>query len=752
MSLSVKKEWAERFLGIEVPVATGPAAIARQAQAASVALQKRLPTLTKTTIYARTQPPDIAIRILQDVSGELEAAHETVQQADGVGLTGNALTLRNQVATDLAAIPARVLALATTHATTWLADIARVPAAVAPVNRTARARLLLPLINTIGTGLQEDAAMLARVSTDGGTVFAPVKVALAKLRTEYEGLRPQRTAGKQPTLAGAVSRPLLGGAAEPKPLKDNLALIETEMANGRAPDPVLLDQAVALIRDKIDCVDAANEMKRLKTWDAVKAEYKRLSAIKADTGKAYMSKMWWFRRQAVDGQMTALQKQYNFAWGSVGSANPESDYDVTVRAHGTTATGAVYYDYKIVEDFNKAISAPFGGTPPGILFDTNLYAEAAVTPPAGADTPTGRAMGAMTEQGQDVGALMKLRRYMAWDDYEDYKQKTLAGLPREQRALTQRQFEEANSLYFIARAEQLAQAGVKVDDLDDSPAGQKTLEDRAHALEHDGAKAMETNNALYLKKMAEVRALEKTLLAEPDDDKKAALLAKLRSLQADATFFAAEAYHSEGPLKHVVQAGQSSKVEVNNDPAFAARSEADKKAEIDRRKAAKLASYSATQMLQSFNENLGDMLKDLRHYESEPFPGLGFYRSSKYLERVCDAAVLTASKLPAAAQERFAALRLGGKTPAAVQAAVAGLVNIRGEAKVFEGVADPELEKQAYAIDEMGRIFPGVTTLRDLGKLVVEFGQQMNALVRSTVTEQMAAANEAAYFQAVPRT
>jgi hypothetical protein len=154
-------------------------------------------------------------------------------------------------------------------------------------------------------------------------------------------------------------------------------------------------------------------------------------------------------------------------------------------------------------------------------------------------------------------------------------------------------------------------------------------------------------------------------------------------------------------------------------------------------------------MLQSFNENLGDLLKDLRHYDGEPFPGLGFYRSSKYLERVCDAAVLTASKLPGPAQADFAKLRLGGKTPGAVQTDVAGLVDIRGEAKTFEGVADLEQEKQAYAIAEMSRIFPGVTTLRDLGKVTMEFGQQVNSLVRATVTEQMAAANEAPYFQAV---
>jgi hypothetical protein len=66
---------------------------------------------------------------------------------------------------------------------------------------------------------------------------------------------------------------------------------------------------------------------------------------------------------------------------------------------------------------------------------------------------------------------------------------------------------------------------------------------------------------------------------------------------------------------------------------------------------------------------------------------------------------------------------------------------------VFD-VADPEQEKQAYAIEEMAKIFPGVTTLRDLGKIVAAFGQQVNAVARAVVTDQLRATDEAAYFRA----
>jgi predicted metalloprotease len=742
MSLNMMLEWLVRVLNVDVSVR-------RVVPIQPVPTPQRLATLTKTALFAHNEPPDRAIPILQNLSGELRAAADAMTRA-GVELAADALALSRQVAADLAAAPARALEVAQTHVAAWLDEVAALPPAArpadAPVDPKARAALLLPLINKLGTGIPEDEAMLARIKLKSDPMFAPAKSALATLREEYATLLPKRTEGVEPSAPlVAVTRPQLGAGGESPKLKENLGLIETAMANNLAPDPKLLDAVVAEIRSKIDLVSAEAEMRRLKTWDAVKADYKRLSQGDGPTGKAFMSKMWWFRRQTVDGQMTALQKLYGFAWGSVGSANPESDYDVTVRTHGTKAD-AVYYDYQIVADFNKAVSTPFGGTAPGILFDTNLYAEAPVALPAGPATPTTRAMSAMTEQGQDVGALMKLRRYMDWGDYTAYQEQTLAALPKEQRALTLRQFEEADALYFIARAEQLQQAGIRVDDVPNTLAGQKILEERAVALEHDGAKSMATNNALYLAKMEQVRKLEKALLAERDGDKKAALLAKLRTLQADATFFAAEAYHSEGPLKHVVEAVQSSKAAVNG-AQYAAFTPQQKTAKIKELKDKKLEGYSAMQMLQSLNENLGDLLKDLRHYESEPFPGLGFYRSSKYLKRVCDAAILTGSKLPADSKLKFDALRIGGKTPAAVQMAVAGMVDIRGEAKVFD-VADPEQEKQAYAIEEMAKIFPGVTTLRDLGKIVAAFGQQVNAVARAVVTDQLRATDEAAYFRA----
>lgn len=735
----------------------------------------RLTTLAKTLVFAQGQPPDIAIRALQDITSELEVMRATGQFDAKNKLSEQGLNLLKIANGHLEGIPTRAMLQATQHATSWTSKVNALKPATAGLTGEAaktRAKAVLAVINEVGTGIAEDEAMLERAGVKGATTFNALKTELTSLRNEYKSLEPKRTRGVEPSDPPASSpRPKLGGADAPKELGDLLGAIEGAMGRNDKPDLEKLETAVAVIAQGVASEDAAKEMKELKSWDAVKAKYRTLAATNKAVAEKWMQNMWWFRRMTVDGMMTKLQGEYDMTWGAVGSSNLESDYDVTVRTHGKAkGTGEFVPDYKIVEEFNAEVSALFGGTPPGILFDTNLYAEAKVEKKWDSTTPTGKNMDAMTEQGQDVGALMKLRRYMDWDDYEDYKQKTLAGLettlPAELKGeartkakaklqvLTLRQFEEADSLFLIARSEQLRAAGKDISGIPDTIEGQKQILEMAEELEHHPEEAMKANNALYMEKIAQVRTLEQEILAlgdAPDKaDQKSALLARLRTLQADATFFAAEAYHSEGPLKHVVQAGQSSKLEVANDKELSNATDLLKKERIKELTEAKLRSYSANQMLQSFNENLGDLLKDLKHYESEPFPGLGFYRSSKYLERMCDAAIWTASKLPPDLKTKCEALRLGGKTADEVKGAVGGLVAIRGEAKVFTGVADPEQEKQAYAIEQMSAIFPGVTTLRDLGRLATEYGRQLNGIVRAAVTASMTAESENAYFSTVP--
>jgi hypothetical protein len=311
----------------------------------------------------------------------------------------------------------------------------------------------------------------------------------------------------------------------------------------------------------------------------------------------------------------------------------------------------------------------------------------------------------------------------------------------------------------MALYKQLTKAGL-TPPRDLSPEGQKQLLEMAAELEHNGDKLMETNNDLYVEAMVEVRQIEEDLKKAGDDpEKKNALFAKLKTAQADATFFAAEAYHSEGPFKHIVEARQSSDAKVKNDPVLSQLSETEKKKKVDELTAKAIDAMSVTQMMQSFNENLGDLLKDLRHYaEKSDLPALGFFRSSKYFERLCDAMDIIGQKLKGSpAQRDFLAIKIAGKTPAQMRAALGKLVKVRGgagfKAKADfpddpDAVEDPEKEKEAFVIAEMAKAMPAVKTLKDLAAAVTTAGSQVNSVLRKAAAgDAMIAGNESPYFQ-----
>ena len=771
MSGSAKADWVGRVLGVQIGGRSGGG----QSTAPTPGLSPtRLATLRKTFDNVRVQAPEIAMRPMQDIASELAVAELTLRDV-GRQPAPDAQAFKRQVDTELDGLNNKATSIVAHHVAEWQAGISELPAVSptsTPDDKRKRAGAIQNLIAEIEPGVARDTYMLRQVGAKSSEL-EDIGDSAKFLKSEYEDLLPKRTTEGPPTALPAVTKPAIKGqltAEEERRLAQNMKDSQALMGSDRQVDPAVVNETVALIDKGINKVRAKDELTRLKTWVAVKDEYRRRATTNADDAKAFMAEMWWFRRMTVDGLMTKLQEKYDFIWGSVGSDNPESDYDLTVRTHpNKPEKGKVEWDYQIVQLANDGLSKDFGGTPPGILFDTNLYAEAVAAPQELTEEqkadPAIKAMGAMKEQGQDVGALMKLRRFMEWDEYEDYKADMLKGIadPAD-RALVLRQFEEADSLFFIARAEQLRKAAeqnpdtatrdsdlAELDAIPATPEGQKKLAELGERLEHESERAMAANNAIYVEKLTEARELERQYNETTNPTDKAALLARLKSYQAGATFFAAEAYHSEGPLQHVVKAGQSSRLEIEGDgKTYPLENGTTKAQAIEAKKQEKLRALSPNQMLQSFNENLGDLLKDLRHYASEPFPGLGFYRSSKYIERLCDAFVVIAPKLPETARGRFSALTVAGKAPAEVQRAVAGLVDIRGEKTGFPegdgGPANAEQEKQAYAIEEMRAIFPSVVTLPDLAKVLSTFGQQVNAVVRSAITSDMQALNVNPYF------
>ena len=742
-----------------VRLASVAAAIPTGAAPDPAEVRRRLMTLAKTLVHVSAEAPEEALPLLQKLAAELAEIRVT-PTLSAAGLVA-VLELQSRTDQAIAGLPVRASALVRGHADEWNRQIAGMLAkpVVTLQERNAVAAASGALITRVENGLVADRGLMTAFR------LPPVAVALDALRAHYLALQPQRTLGPtglpvEPVPLADAGRPAVGAldAAQRQRLEALLTGTEGRMSKDKEPKVEDIEAAVALIRRGLDAPLALAAMRQHKTWVALKEESHRLAKVASpEAGQAFMAMMWWFRRMEVDALMATLQRKYEFTWGCVGGSNPESDYDLTVRTHGVFE-GAMKWDYQIVAEFNQTLSAKFDNTPPGILFDTNLYAEASVSAsaPGAAASPevlaARRDMTVMKDRGQDVGALMKLRRFMEWDEYEGYRKSVLAAIVDvEKRKLAEKQFDEADGLFFKACAAQLKEAGVRVDDIQPTVAGQRALLERVASLEHDASKVMSVNNAIYEKRMTVVRKLEAAYHDERDEAKRLQILAVLRTMQAETTFFAAEAYHSEGPLLHVVKAGQSSKLEIAANGVEYATS-ALKNAAILELKQQKLAAYSPTQMLQSLNENLGDLLKDLRHYSAEPSPGLGFYRSSKYVERLCDAAVLMSGKLQTN-RAKMESLRLGGKTPAEVQGALAKLVDIRGDKIGFAAgaVTDPEQEKQAFAVAEMKKIFPSVATLGDLGRLVTAFCAQVNSLVRAEVAEQAGGAvGEAGYFGAAP--
>ena len=787
------QRWGKAQTDSPAPVSTAPEIINRmnspsaiKAERERLVTEKRLRELEerwrKTVEYAIKMAPDERIRILSTIPGEVS---ETLRSRAG-GLREAA---RAQLAEGVGERIAASRSLAEPYTSEWGANLASAPLP----DKALAAGALLHAIGAIEEQAALDQAAMRRV---GDTQFDATLAALGErakaMKALYKGLQPKRTMqGETPVTpvetASSGKPPPLGtlGGQDKQEFDDLLGRIGAGMAADPSKPPALDDIETevaaignALAGDQQHPLDPAAELADAKfNWETVKGRFKAIAkggpgkAADPASAKTYMERMWWHRRQIVDAQMLALQRKYGFDWASVGSANLESDYDISVKTHGTqgaTPQGAIVEDWKIVKEFNGSIALGHGNCQPGTIFDTNLYASAPVTKADG-ETPTPRdsSMAAMTEQGQDVGALMKMRRYMDWEEYDGFQKGVLAELVTPQKEETLRQFEEADDLFFMSVRQQLVRAKM-VPAIDNAsvvtPDAQKALLEQLKTLEHNPDKMMAVNNELYVEAMTEVRKIEAALkLLDEGSEEYDAALAKLKTSQADAVFFAAEAYHSDGPFKHIVWADQAAKGKVENDPATAlalaqigdAQAKKDKLAElIAAEKKTRLASVSDTEMLQSFNENLGDMLKDFGHYEEKsPFPGLGFYRASKYLARLCDTMLVMASKTRGAGNEALAvkleAIGFDGASAEAVKGMALILAKVRGGAVEFKDVPDAAAEAEAYATALVQALIPSATSLRDLGAVVKKTGQEVNTLMRKEIAAaKMRAASDQGYFQA----
>ncbi len=386
--------------------------------------------------------------------------------------------------------------------------------------------------------------------------------------------------------------------------------------------------------------DCQNAIKGLNSdWKHIHA------TLKKDTEA--LKKLVDFRKQLVDSLIDEMRQKYpGLVASSVGSSDLTSDYDVTLGV-----TDGSTNDVKAVQELNARLKEIFGKQP-GTVFDTNFYTnnfltlkeniltDGSVGEVAPADSPN-EATAPITTADQDVLALLKQRHYMdqiKWDDY--VKEVTNDITDSTKRAETRRQYDTANDIYQISLQELLEATGepsasVQLTDEEESlielqPVesheqlrNQLLLSHKIRAQEESNSDlVLEKSNELYNNRMLQVRELQAQVAALPDQNSEEAqnLKAEVERQLSNALFFASEAYHSKGTILHVVEGIQGKNQEV-------------------------LAALTPNQILDSLNEQLGDFLKDIRHYTAEEVDdGTTFYRASKYMHRLFDAVNLLKEK------------------------------------------------------------------------------------------------------------
>ena len=248
---------------------------------------------------------------------------------------------------------------------------------------------------------------------------------------------------------------------------------------------------------------------------------------------------------------------------------------------------------------------------------------------------------------------------------------------------------------------------------------------------------------------------------------------QLGSATAIGMFFANEAYQSDGPFAHVVTATQAAEAEATDGVVklrASTLSEEDKKGEdakhqvafglaggkakfgklekgeqdkllkqagseidaaVKKLKEERQNAMSAEQCLQSFNEQLGDFLKDLEHYGDEA-PGKAIIQSSKYLDRLLDAVRLLADKKMFEADSALLEtlrkeIELQGRIKGELIAARKGNLVMMPLEENGPPV-DQEEQRRAYACEFMKQL--GVTSLAGLAKKYVGLGVKINAVAR----------------------
>ncbi|MFE3553449.1 hypothetical protein ACFXKW_00995 [Streptomyces sp. NPDC059193] len=361
-----------------------------------------------------------------------------------------------------------------------------------------------------------------------------------------------------------------------------------------------------------------------------------------------MREVFFYRKLLIDSMLLRLRARYpHLRIRSVGSNNPTSDYDITVSGAGAAAAVAL---------FNAEFRAEWGKES-ATVFDVNLYVKdfmpergnfafpyvpgteglrwqetellvgggrerlrprhwtprtdggwegvgartlsAEAPDPQGIVEPGGAMAREMAEADQDVAALSKLRKYLTAEQWRAYVERLTGLLPAPAAEVARVRHATADAVHRRAVRELAGRLRTETGQVRPATHDEAYIED----LEHSSPDVViRARNLIYSELAGRLGEAQQQFAADPSDD----LALRIRRDTSYSLWHAMEAYHSQGAVLDVVgkQAGSA-------------------------------VSVSGAHYLQSFNEQLGDLLKDLRHYTDA---GEAFYRSAKYLQRMTAAA------------------------------------------------------------------------------------------------------------------
>jgi hypothetical protein len=141
---------------------------------------------------------------------------------------------------------------------------------------------------------------------------------------------------------------------------------------------------------------------------------------------------------------------------------------------------------------------------------------------------------------------------------------------------------------------------------------------------------------------------------------------------------------------------------------------------------------------QSFNEQLGDFLKDFGHLASAT-DGEFYIKSSKYIDRMLDVVLIMRGRMGDTFPAKLGIEEATGKSFNDIVGLIKTLYSARGKPKVWEG------ERETRSTGYMAEM--GVTGRGQLKALLLGLGSEISALIRNQTPAAADGDTETSFFQ-----